>query len=233
MIVVYQVLLALVRVVTNLLAVPVWGGIILAVVSLFTADTIREAFGSAFTSSLDWSFTTVPGLIVTGIFGVMGVIHAVRMYQAETYVSGLGFLGFLLDNSWGLPNTVLGSVFASISVGMEIDNTMSKGSSRLVTKKGIFGKNYATTFGNVTTGTQVPTHEMIHVFQARLLGPLFYPIFAANYVLNLLPYWWGLKLLFNIYPNAPINSFATYFTHGVYPFTLFELIAYAVEGEPP
>ena len=46
-------------------------------------------------------------------------------------------------------------------------------------------------------------------------------------------YWWPLKLLFNIYPNAPINSFATYFTHGVYPFTLFELIAYAVEGEPP
>ena len=233
MIVVYQVLLALIRVATNLLAVPVWGGIILAVVSLFTADTIREAFGSAFSSSLDWSFTTVPGLIVTAIFGVMGVIHAVRMYQAETYVSGLGFLGFLLDNSWGLPNTVIGSLFATITVGMKIDNTMSKGSSRLVTSNGIFGKHYATTFGNVTTGTLVPRHEMVHVYQARLLGPLFYPIYVANYVLNLLPYWWGLKLLFNIYPNAPINSVAAYFTRGVYPFTLFELIAYAVEGEPP
>jgi hypothetical protein len=232
MIVVYQVLLALVRVGTNLLAVPVWGGIILAVVSLFTADTVRGAFASAFASSLDWSFTSVPGLMVTGIFGVMGVIHAVRMFQAETYVSGLGFLGFMLDNSWGLPNTVLGSVFATISVGMEIDKPLSKGSSRLVTRNGIFG-NYATTFGNVTTGTLVPRHEMVHVYQARVLGPLFYPIYAVNYVLNLVPYWWLLKLIFNIYPRAPINSFATYFTRGVYPFTLFELMAYAVEGSPP
>jgi hypothetical protein len=50
------------------------------------------------------------------------------------------------------------------------------------------------------------------VIQSWLFGPFFYPIFAVNYLINLTPYWWLLKLVFNIYPNAPIDNFWRYST---------------------
>jgi hypothetical protein len=75
----------------------------------------------------------------------------------------------------------------------------------------------------------VPAHELVHVIQARITGPFFYPF----YVVNLVPYWLALKALFHIYPTKKIDSVGHYFTHGVYPFTVFEAIAYAVEGSPP
>jgi hypothetical protein len=124
----------------------------------------------------------------------------------------------------------VGSVWATITVGISSDSR-SKGSGSLYLQNGVFG-SYDTTLGNVTAGVTVPTHEFVHVIQARIFGPFFYPIFIANYIVNLVPYWWPIKLLFNIYPNAPIDSVGAYFTRGVYPFTIFELIAYAVEGSP-
>lgn len=226
-----HVLCVIVRTATNMLAVSVWWGIGLAVYKLFDGGNIFSAFGDGFVDGFTWSFTTTAGWVVAAAFGVLGLIHGIRMAVGETYW-GVGFLGFILDNTWSLPNSVVGSLFATVTLGIGIDKSDSKGTGRLVLKNGVFS-GYATTLGSVTAGTSVPKHEMVHVVQAWLTGPFFYPIFIANYVVNLVPYWWLIKCIFNAYPNAPIENFGHYFTRGVYPFTIFEAIAYGVEGSPP
>jgi hypothetical protein len=234
MVIVYQIILLLVRVATNMIAVPLWAGIAVVCWKMFSGDNIFDAFGSSFSEVFLWSFSSIGGLVIAIIFGIMGLIHGIKMWMAKTHLSVGAFFGFLADNTWGLPNTVVGSIFATFTVAMEIDETASEGSSKLVMKNGLFGNtSYDTTFGNVTTGTIVPTHEFVHVMQARILGPLFYPIYIANFAVNLIPYWWLIKLIFNMYSSSPIENVGHYFTRGVYPFTIFEMIAYAFEGSPP
>ena len=48
------------------------------------------------------------------------VAHAVRIFQTETFASGLGSLGFLFDQHRRPTNTVLGSVFATLSDGIPV-----------------------------------------------------------------------------------------------------------------
>ncbi len=228
----YDIFVGIVRVGTNVLAVPVWAGILYGAMSLFSADSLWTAASNGFSAGLEWAFHTPLGGIITGLFGIFGLIHAIRLAIGKSQYGILGFLALLIDNTWSLPNTVLGSVFATITLGISVDTSASEGSGRLILSSGLVS-SYDTTFGSVTAGKQVLKHEFQHVIQAWLFGPFFYPIFGANYLINLLPFWWLLKLAFNIYPNAPIENFWHYFSRGVYPFTLFELWAYAVEGSPP
>jgi hypothetical protein len=60
-----------------------------------------------------------------------------------------------------------------------------------------------------------------------LLAPfhISYPI--LNYIINTILLWWLI-----IQRSLPAN-FGKYFVYGVYPYTLFELWAYAVEGTKP
>lgn len=70
----------------------------------------------------------------------------------------------------------------------------------------------------------------MHVFQARLLGPLYIPLVVANYVLfTIAPVW----LLYHDHAGAPINRFTRYFEIGVYPHVWNEAIAYRIQGTPP
>jgi hypothetical protein len=228
---IYQWALVVLRVATNAIAIPIWAAVVGIGIGLFTDEKLFDAIGDSFASTLDWSFTTVPGVIVTVVFAVLGLIHALRLKAAGAYDGVPAFFFFLLDHTWSLPNTIIGSLFALITIGLEIDEPGSKGTGRLLLKSGLFG-NYDTTLGNVTAGKIVPTHELVHVIQARLTGPFFYPVYLANYVVNLIPYWLVFRL-FDIYPGKKIDSVGHYFTHGVYPFTVFEAIAYGVEGSPP
>jgi len=92
---------------------------------------------------------------------------------------------------------------------------------------------YDTTLGNVTAGNIVPSHEVTHAWQARLFGPFFYPIYAANYAFNTFAPWWLIAKALGAYPKRPIDSFGRTISRGVYPFTIFEIWAYAIEGSPP
>lgn len=207
----YDIIVGAVRVGTNLLAAAVWWGILSGVIALFTAANMWEGASQGFLTALKWSFTDPVGIIVTVVFAVLGIIHAVRLAVAESQYGILGFFGFLLDNTWALPNTVLGSIFATVTLGISVDKSASRGSGRLILSSGLH-PDYDTTFGSVTAGTIVKRHELQHVIQSWLFGPFFYPIFAVNYLINLTPYWWLLKLVFNIYPNAPIDNFWRYST---------------------
>ncbi len=228
---IYGVGMVIVRTVTNALTVPAWAAIIGGVVGLFTGQMVA-GFTSGFGAGWAFTFSNPIGWILLVLFGVVGLIHGYRMYKVRSYEGPGGVVGFILDHTWSLPNTMVGALFSVVTLGIEADEGNSKESSRLVLKNGVIGP-YDTTFGNVTAGTQVLIHELVHVIQARITGPFYYPVYVANYAINLIPYWWALKKLFNIYPKAPINSVGAYFTRGVYPFVIFEGIAYAVEGSPP
>jgi hypothetical protein len=219
----------LVRVATNLLVSAVWAGIGAGIIALFGGQDLLASAGSGFGAGFGWSFTPA-GAVIAIVFGIMGGVHGWKMAAAETYDSVGGFIAFLVDNTWSLPNSIVGSAWATVTVGIPTDS-LSKGSGSLYLQNGVFG-SYDTTLGNVTAGTIVPTHEFVHVIQARVCGPFFYPIFVANYIVNLVPYWLLIKWIFNVYPAAPITSFGEYFTRGVYPFTIFELMAYGVQGSP-
>ena len=85
---------------------------------------------------------------------------------------------------------------------------------------------YATTIGTVKAGSNeyIDEHEMIHVFQAQLFGPLYLIGVGLNYVVaTILPYW--------LFKNRrKITGFGSYFEDGVYPNVWNELWAYKVAG---
>ena len=228
---IYGVGMVIVRTATNALTVPVWAAIAGGVVGLFAGQMV-SGFTSGFGAGWAFTFSNPIGWILLVLFGVVGLIHGYRMYKVRSYEGPGGVVGLILDHTWSLPNTMVGALFAVVTAGIEADAGHSQDSSRLILKNGVIGP-YDTTFGNVTAGTQVLTHEMVHVIQARITGPFYYPAYVANYALNLIPYWWPIKKIFKIYPKAPIKGIGTYFTRGVYPFVIFEAIAYAVEGSPP
>lgn len=102
-------------------------------------------------------------------------------------------------------------------MGKKINKAASSGTGQRYLQGGVFG-NYDTTLGNVTTGAIVPAHEVTHSWRARLFGPFFYPIYAANYAFNTFVPWWLIAKALGAYPNRPIDSFGRYFSRGVYPF---------------
>ncbi len=174
------------------------------------------------------------GAITGGIFGaITGGIHGWSMAAAGTYdwSSGWSWLMFLADNTWSVLNSFVGSIWSTLNVWNPIDRNLSRGTGQLVYQRG-WSAQYATTLGNVTAGRQVPRHERTHALQARIFGPLFYPLMLTHYVINtILPYW----LIYHNrrYPRAPIRNFGEYFSRGVYPHTFAEEWAYSVEGSPP
>jgi RHS repeat-associated protein len=153
-----------------------------------------------------------------------GAIHGFWMAKAGTYKSAVGWLTFILDNSWSLFNSFVGSFFAAVNAPWNgINSKDSKDISGLYFNTSWIG-NAATTFGNVTVGKQVPRHEAVHAWQGRLLGPLYIPLAILGYeVATVLPYWL-------IYKDCKLGGFAGYFTKGVYPNTWHEAMAFGFEG---
>jgi hypothetical protein len=222
---VYQIITTVVRTATNTLTAAVWFGILSALAGL-VAGGLWDGFVNGFRAGFSWAFTTTFGIIVMLLFAVLGLIHGIRMAQAESYFGAGGFIAFLWDHLWSLPNTILGSIFALVTIGIGIDKSLSKGSGRLILVNGVFS-DFDTTIGNVTAGNSVDVHEGLHVWQARIFGPFLYPIWVANYVINTLLPWWLI-----IQKPRPADL-GKYFVCGVYPYTLFELWAYAVQGTKP
>ena len=223
----YQVITVVIRMGTNVLAVPIWWGIVSSLLGLF-AGGMWSGFIEGFTTGWNWSFGTTTGLIVSALFAVLGMIHGIKLAKAESYFGTGGFLAFLWDHLWSLPNTIVGSVFALITVTGGIDKSMSKGTGRLVLVDRIFS-DFDTTFGNVTAGNDptISDHEALHVWQARLFGLFLYPLWFINYVINTIVPWWIFLL-----KDKPAD-FGKYFVCGVYPYTVFELWAYTVGGTKP
>ncbi|MDG4800484.1 glycine zipper family protein [Micromonospora sp. WMMD980] len=169
----------------------------------------------------------VVGLLVGGPFGWATA-------SAGTYgADAKGIFLFVVDHTWSLLNTFTGALYLALHLvfGHQLDRVVSAGSGRVNVVEGV-SPRYATTIGTVCAGSSPGSqrHEDVHVFQARLLGPLYLPLVALNYALfTIAPVW----LLWHDHTNAPINRCTRYFEIGVYPHVWNEAIAYRIQGTPP
>lgn len=198
-------------------------GIISAVVHI----VFGAALGGWAGGTLGLVIGAVVGLLVGAPFG--WAIASARVYGPDTR----GILLFVVDHTWSLLNTVAGALYlaAHLVFGHQLDRATSAQSCRVNVVQGV-SPRYATTIGTVCAGSDsgIQRHEDVHIFQARLLGPLYLATVALNYALfTIAPVWW----LWHDHTNAPINRFARYFEIGVYPHVWNEAIAYRIQGTPP
>ncbi|MEV4830402.1 glycine zipper family protein [Micromonospora sp. NPDC049257] len=175
------------------------------------------------------------GLLVGAVVGLLvGVPFGWSVAAARVYgPDARGVLLFVVDHTWSLPNTAVGALYLALHLvfGHSLDRPTSQHSCRVNLVEGV-SPRYATTIGTVCAGSGpgIQRHEDVHIFQARLLGPLYLPLVVGNYVLfTVAPVW----LLWHDHTNAPINRFTRYFEIGVYPHVWNEAIAYRIQGTPP
>jgi hypothetical protein len=131
-------------------------------------------------------------LVVAIIGGLIGGTYSAIAFGRGIY--GFGFfsiLGYLLDMTWSLLNTsasLLVWLPACLIAGgdfVEPDDN-SKRSGTFVYKDNPRGGGYlATTVGTVIGGGWC-SHEEVHVWQARIFGPLYLPVYLLSLLLNML-----------------------------------------------
>ncbi|SCG45581.1 glycine zipper family protein [Micromonospora halophytica] len=175
------------------------------------------------------------GSVIGGVVGLLvGAPFGWAVASAGVYgPDARGIALFVVDHTWSLPNTAAGALFLATHLvfGHRLDRTVSQRSCRVNVVEGV-SPRYATTIGTVCAGSSpgIQRHEDVHILQGRLLGPLYLPLVALNYVLfTIAPVW----LLWHDHTNAPINRFTRYFEIGVYPHVWNEAIAYRIQGTPP
>ena len=182
------------------------------------------AFGAALGALVGgWIGALIVGLVSLAIAVPFGLAVAV----GEPYHgSALGVWRCIVDATWSVPNTWAGALYYAVNrlTGNVHDAARSRGAGSIWLVNGVF-PGFATTIGTVKAGSGpgVDRHEELHVFQARLFGPLYLPLVAVNYVLaTIAPYW----LLVRPPSRRPVSGFSSYFMHGVYPHVWNEIWAY-------
>lgn len=130
-----------------------------------------------------------PLLIALASFGA---IWGGGMGAAGAYVlTPLSLFGLFLDLNWSLMNTVVAIpwLIRCLFVGeLATPSTESERSGTLVISNAPIvrdGTVDATTFGNVIGGIWI-AHEEVHVWQARIFGPLYWFIYLLSYCANVL-----------------------------------------------
>jgi RHS repeat-associated protein len=189
------------------------------IMNWIVAPAIRVGTNAAFGMAL-W------GTAGAWLGAATGLVHGLQMARAGTYKKPLSWLAFAFDNTWSLFNSFLGSIFAMANTigGNEVNKASSADMGGLYFKEPWIGES-ATTIGNVTVGEAVPSHERVHAWQARILGPAYVPAVLTGYVFaTVIPYWIFTK-------DCAFNAVGDYFTKGVYPNTWHEAIAFWDEGD--
>jgi hypothetical protein len=131
-------------------------------------------------------------LPAAAVCGVIAASYSALAFSREIYGLGLfSILGFLLDVSWSLLNTFAGlmvwiPVCEVSGSRFQAPDDNSRRSGTIVYDQNPRGGGYqATTIGNVIAGGW-SSHEEVHVWQARLFGPLYLPVYFTNLIVNLL-----------------------------------------------
>lgn len=131
----------------------------------------------------------VPGAIVGGLNGL--VSGSRRIYD---WKRPIGWIAFVLDSSWALIGTAAALVVHSVQRTRKDRGTyrsdLSERQNRHVYDTGFTMRtHFAMTVGNTVTNLRghrelLEHHEMLHVWQARLFGPLFPLLYGAWMVLG-------------------------------------------------
>jgi hypothetical protein len=137
--------------------------------------------------------------IVAGVAAVIGAAYSSMAFSKKIYAVGfLSILGYVLDMSWSLLNTLAGFLVwipaAKISGADFIaPDANSQRSGTFVYNKNPRGGDYdATTIGTVIAGRPTGissggwcSHEETHVWQARLFGPTYMLAYILALILNI------------------------------------------------
>lgn len=138
-----------------------------------------------------------PAAVVGGISGVLNGWRRIYCWRSPA-----GVAAFVLDHSWALATT-FGSVVSHALNAVTGDPgyvpQMSERRGRQVYDRGLsLRRGFAMAMGNVVTGARgryrlVDDHEQVHIWQARLLGPL-YPVAYVGWSVLATPLgvwrWW-------------------------------------------
>jgi hypothetical protein len=214
-------------------------GLLIALVAPALATLMFMLFSAVTGGALAVGAAALIGAILGFAYGLQAGILVI--YDLST-PKGWGQL--VLDMTWSLPNTLFGFL-----VGNAIypffgwpTRATSEGTGWIVympRSAGTgFGHDVLQTLGTINLGGS-GNHERVHLLQARIFGPLYLPLFGANYVVNFLVQGlWTvtvggllslLKLRDKAYFRPPGRSAVSGFFGWIYFATLFELWAYRTE----
>ena len=130
-------------------------------------------------------------LIVALVCGALSAIYSAIAFGKRAYTFGIfSILGYLLDITWSLLNTMAGLLVwapACLIIGANsLDSTDdSQRSGTLVFDKNPRGAGWVTTIGTVIAGNWC-SHEETHVWQARIFGPAYLLLYGVSLLLNML-----------------------------------------------
>ena len=131
-------------------------------------------------------------LVISLICGAIGAAYSAIAFGRGIYGFGpFSIFGYLMDMTWSLLNTIA-SLFVWLPVCMvaggnfvEPDSNSTRSGTFVYTKNPRGGDYGATTVGTVIGGGW-SSHEEIHVWQARLFGPLYLAAYGVSLLLNIL-----------------------------------------------
>ncbi len=134
-----------------------------------------------------------PGLmiasLVCGIIG--GAYSGIAMWKRVYRFRPLSLLGYLLDMTWSLLNAAASLIVwlpcCMVAGGEYVpaDEKSQRSGTFVYTKNPRGGGYDATTVGTVIGGGW-SSHEEVHVWQARIFGPLYLPVYLTSLVLNII-----------------------------------------------
>jgi len=180
-----------------------------------------------------WLAGTTGSLVGAAISLLAAVPYGRAVARSRCYFgTGRNVARCIVDATWSSLNSWAGAIYYGIHriMGNRLDLSRSQGTGALWLERGVVS-SYATTIGIVKAGSNdsIDRHESLHIFQARLFGPLYIPLVLLNYVVaTIAPYW----LLFYDKSRWPVTSFGTYFLNGVYPHVWNEAWAYKKDRVP-
>lgn len=171
---------------------------------------------------------------------VTGLLYGLEAGLLLSYDLGSasGWAVLLLDLTWSYPNTLFGLILGNLAYPFfgSLSRTESEGQGWVSYSK--TSGDVLQTLGTVNLGG-AGNHERVHLWQARIFGPLYLPLFGASYlVTGLVQVIWtvtlgGLFFLLKMrdtpYFRPPQHSVINGFFGWIYAATPFELWAYATE----
>ena len=135
-----------------------------------------------------------PAAVVAATNGVVAGYRQIYNWQTQK-----GRLAFVLDSTWALATTSAGLVSQLIGrvTKSRYDESLSRRSNRHVYERGfVVRRHFAVTVGNVVSGAGdttderrrnlVTDHEDVHIWQSRMLGPLF-PVMYLGWMVVIAP----------------------------------------------
>jgi len=161
---------------------PIVKGLIFAGIGL-VAHLLMELFLIRPLIDISWGAAAglgIAGGILFGLFGFFVGWKEAYSFEPRT------IWAFILDASWSSINTVTGLIWMIwCAIRGTFDNTNAEAKKRGVVL--FTGANAAlpgadaTTLGPIMGGTWL-LHEAVHVQQARIFGPFYWPVYLISYV---------------------------------------------------